>query len=73
MSVQEVPLHDVIYGVLCATRVTRITWIIFSVPINAQQRTHFDTIFEHQFAYDRTCAFFRKTVQPAEFSNVFVT
>lgn len=28
MSVQEVPLRDVIDGVLCATRVTRLTWII---------------------------------------------
>jgi len=29
MSVQEVPLHDVMDGVLCATRITRITWKIF--------------------------------------------
>lgn len=45
MSIEEAPLHDVIDGVLCATRVTRITWIIFTAPIGAQQRIAFRNHF----------------------------
>jgi hypothetical protein len=41
MSIQEAPFHDVIAGVLCATRVTKITWISFTVPFDAKQRIAF--------------------------------
>jgi hypothetical protein len=41
MSIQEAPLHDVIAGVLCATRITKITWITFTVLVDTQQRIAF--------------------------------
>jgi hypothetical protein len=43
------------------------------LPFMQSNVLHSDTISEHQFAYEGTYTFFRKTLQFAEFSNVFVT